>query len=55
MKWIIKAEIFNPVKNKIEIIDAFTWNGTEESGIQRAKDEAANFNVDIRRVWAEKI
>lgn len=55
MKWKIKVEVFNSEKKALEIIDAFTWNGSSEDGITRAKEAAAAFGVDTRRIWAEKI
>jgi hypothetical protein len=38
-----------------EIIKAFTWCRDENSGISRAKKDAAEFGVTPVRVWAEPI
>lgn len=37
------------------IIEAFTWNGSPESGIAKAQEQAPAFGYIIQRVWAEPL
>ena len=50
--YMIKIEAVN-AEGELEIMEAFEWRGAEETGIQRAKDEAANLGIKPVRAWAE--
>ena len=50
--YMIKIEAAN-AECELEIMGAFEWRGAEETGVQRAKDEAAKLGIKPVRVWAE--
>lgn len=50
MKWLIKIETVAG-----EILNCFTFNGSSEDGVCRAKTEAAKVGFNVKRVWAEQI
>lgn len=50
--YMIKIEAAN-AEGELEIMEAFEWRGAEETGVQRAKDEAAKLGIKLVRVWAE--
>ena len=33
---------------------AFTWVGTKEAGIEKAREEAKKFGHEVAAIWAEK-